>query len=90
LPNGQIVKYRSGLMPTYVFRNTKTDELEEHFMKISELDEFKEQNPHLVNQIGAPSMVTDTKSTLTRAGSEWQDHLKEMKKGSGRGNTIKV
>jgi len=27
---------------------------------------------------------------LTRAGGEWQDFMKQMKKGSGRGNTIKT
>lgn len=77
-------------MPTYVFRNTQTDEVEEHYMKISELDEFKEKNTHLDIQLQGMNMISDTKSTLTRAGTEWQDHLKRMKKGSGRGNTIKV
>jgi len=77
-------------MPTYVFRNKDTDEVEEHFMKISELDEFKEKNTHLAIQLQGMNMVTDHKSTMTRAGSEWQDHLKNIKKGSGRGNTIKV
>ena len=32
-------------MPTYVFRNTDTDEIVEHEMKMSELDQFKEDNP---------------------------------------------
>lgn len=77
-------------MPTYVFKNTETEEVEEHYMKIAELDEFKASNPQLVQQLNTPSMITDHKSTLTRAGGEWQDFLKGMKKGSGRGNTIKV
>jgi len=77
-------------MPTYVFKNNETDELEEHLMKIAELDEFKEKNPHLTVQVGAPSMVTGVRSTLSMAGNEWQDTLKEIKKNSGRGNTIKV
>ena len=77
-------------MPTYVFRNKETEEIEEHQMRVAELDDFKANNPHLVIQLQAMNMVSDTKSTLTRAGSEWQDHLKRMKKGSGRGNTIKV
>ena len=34
-------------MPTYQFLNTNTDEIEEHTMRIAELDEFKENNPHL-------------------------------------------
>ena len=77
-------------MPTYVFKNSKTEEVEEHIMKIAELDKFKEDNPHLKIQLQPLNPVTDTKDTLTRAGGEWQDFLKGMKKGSGRGNTIKV
>lgn len=77
-------------MPTYNFINDETGETQEVSMKIAELDEFKANNPDLRQIIGTPSFVTDTKGTLTRAGSEWQDHLKRMKKGSGRGNTIKV
>ena len=34
-------------MPSYVFKNKNTDEVEEHFMSYTKLDEFKEQNPHL-------------------------------------------
>jgi len=77
-------------MPTYVFKNIDTEEIEEHIMKIAELDEFKEKNPHLKIQLQGMNMVSDTKSPLTRAGSDWQDHLKNIKKKSGRGNTINV
>jgi hypothetical protein len=35
-------------------------------------------------------MVSDSKSAMRRAGSEWQDRLKQIKKGSGRNNNIKV
>ena len=34
-------------MATYTFLNKNTNEIEEHVMKISELDTFKESNPHL-------------------------------------------
>lgn len=77
-------------MPTYVFRNKETDEIEEYPMKIAELDEFKETNPHLVIQLQPLNPISDHKSVHTRAGSEWQDYLKRIKKGSGRGNTVKV
>ena len=30
-------------MPTYQFLNTNTDEIEEHTMRIAELDEFKDR-----------------------------------------------
>lgn len=77
-------------MPTYIFKNKETEEIEEHYMKISELDQFKEDHPNLLIQLQGMNMVSDTKSALTRAGGEWQDFLKSMKKGSGRGNTIKT
>jgi len=34
-------------MPVYQFRNVDTDEIEEHMMSYTKLDEFKEENPHL-------------------------------------------
>ena len=34
-------------MPTYQFLNKNTNEVEEHKMSYTKLDEFKEQNPHL-------------------------------------------
>lgn len=34
-------------MPTYQFQNKNTGEIEEHTMRIAELDSFKESNPHL-------------------------------------------
>jgi len=44
-------------MPTYEFLNNETGEVEEHFMSYTKLDEFKENNPHLKHQIGAPNIV---------------------------------
>lgn len=34
-------------MPTYVFKNKETGEIEEYVMSYTKLDEFKEQNPTL-------------------------------------------
>lgn len=42
-------------MPTYIFKNTKTDEIFEKQMRISELDEFKKENPDLIQMPTAPS-----------------------------------
>tara|TARA_R100000458_G_C8077370_1_gene113574 strand:+ start:144 stop:410 length:267 start_codon:yes stop_codon:yes gene_type:complete len=44
-------------MPTYDFLNTKTNAVEEHFVSMSELDKFQEDNPHLQKQISAPSGI---------------------------------
>ena len=40
-------------MPRYDFLNTETNEIEEHMMSYTKLDEFKENNPHLKQQISA-------------------------------------
>jgi hypothetical protein len=51
-------------MPTYSFINKETNELEEHMMRISEYDAFKELNPHLERYIdGAPATVSGVSIT---------------------------
>tara|TARA_B100001113_G_scaffold97329_1_gene78286 strand:+ start:15363 stop:15632 length:270 start_codon:yes stop_codon:yes gene_type:complete len=42
-------------MPTYIFKNKKSDEIFEKQMRISELDDFKKENPDLVQVPTAPS-----------------------------------
>ena len=42
-------------MPTYIFKNTKTQEVFEQQMRISELDEFKTNNPNLIQVPTAPA-----------------------------------
>lgn len=46
-------------MPYYEFLNKETNEIEEHSMKISELDDFKEKNPHLERYIGTAPQLGD-------------------------------
>jgi len=77
-------------MPTYTFKDTNTGEVFDKFLKISELDEYSESNPHLEKVISAPNLISGVKSARQMAGSEWNNHLERIKKGSGRGNTIKT
>ena len=42
-------------MPTYIFKNKRTDEIFEKQMRISELDEYKKDNPDLIQMPTAPS-----------------------------------
>ena len=68
-------------MPSYDFYNSKTDEIEEHFMSYKVLDEFKENNPHLEQRVTAPNFVggvgdrvkTDAgfKEVLSKVGSKF-------------------
>ena len=53
MPHGKVVltlvMYLTGLnkLPTYQFLNTETNEVEEHRMSYTVLDEFKQKNPTL-------------------------------------------
>jgi hypothetical protein len=47
-------------MPRYDFLNTNTNEIEEHTMSWKVLDEFKQNNPHLKQQISAMNIVGGT------------------------------
>lgn len=46
-------------MPTYTFRNKETNEIVEHVCKMSELDKFKEDNPHLERAFVDVTPTTD-------------------------------
>lgn len=44
----------------------------------------------LYRTLETAGLISDSKSPLRRAGSEWGDVLKKIKKGSGSGTTIKT
>ena len=76
-------------MPTYNFRDIETGEVTEVMMRISELDEFKQKNPHLQQFLtGAPALSSDGGGGGLKIDSGFNDVLKRIKAGSGRGNTI--
>ena len=63
-------------MPTYTFRNTKTDEVFDLFMKMSEKDQYLTDNPDMVSVIGAPLTVT---SLDMKPDNGFRDVLKEIR-----------
>jgi glutathionyl-hydroquinone reductase len=78
-------------MPSYDFLNTKTEEVEEHIMKMSEYDDFVKDNPHLQRQFTAPALISSAGGNIvSQTSGDWRDHIKRIKKQSGRGNTIKT
>ena len=77
-------------MPTYNLKRISTQEYDEIQCSYNELQMILDADEDLIQVLRAPSLVSDTKSTLTRAGQGWQDLLKTIKKNSGRRNTIKV
>jgi hypothetical protein len=80
-------------MPQYDFKNKETGEVTEVLLRISEYDQWIVDNPEWVRYFpasSAPKIVSGVKSTMRLAGSDWNEHLKNIKKGSGKDNTIKV
>jgi antitoxin component HigA of HigAB toxin-antitoxin module len=77
-------------MPTYILRNEETGDEFEQVCSFDTLTKMLEAEPNLKHLIKSPSMVSAVKGTLAQAGNEWKDLLGNIKKKSGRGNTIKV
>ena len=79
-------------MPTYIFKNTKTDEIFEKLMRISELDKYKKENPDLVQMPTAPSFrlkgtgwyetdfKTGNKKNIAKSDNEGQSSKKTKDK----------
>lgn len=77
-------------MPLYTFRNTETDDYIEKIFTISERDSFLQENSTWVQVLSTPPLVRQVGSNISKTSDGWKDVLKTIKKGSGRGNTIKL
>lgn len=67
-------------MPTYTFEDKETGERFEKIMKISELDEFRNNNPHLKTLIlGAPSIGDSYRLGRHKPDDGFRDVLKNVK-----------
>ena len=76
MPSGLNAIYQSGLiMPTYDFYNENTDAMEQHVLRISELDQFKENNPHLSQRLlTAPKLVSGS-GLQGKMDDGWKENL---------------
>jgi hypothetical protein len=80
-------------MPQYDFRNKETGEVTEVLLRISEYDQYLSDNPEWERYFAVgsgPKIVAGVKSPMRMAGKGWETHLTNIKKGSGRDNSIKV
>ena len=77
------------IMPTYNIQNEKTGEVKEVFCSWKDKEkELKKHGKEWKYLIGAPAMTTLGINTIKRAGNEWNDTLKAIKKGAGKDSTI--
>ena len=65
-------------MPNYDFYNKETDEIETHTLRMSELDEFKENNPHLERRISAPAIVGGVSGSGVKNDGGWAENMSRI------------
>ena len=66
-------------MPTYRFIDTKTSEVFESFMKISEREVYLKDNPHIETVMTAPAIVSSSGgSPDQKAGDGWKEVLSKV------------
>lgn len=75
-------------MPIYEFLNKETQEIEEHIMKISELDQFKIDNPNLERYITGMNIGDSVRLGITKPPADFQKGVIERMKHSIPGNKI--
>jgi len=75
-------------MPTYTFRDKTSGETVDFTMKISDYDQFKEDNPNLERVItGAPSLGDSMRLGVRKTDDNFNSLLKHIKKGNSKGFT---
>lgn len=68
------------IMPIYKFQNTETKEQITKFLNISELDNFKAENPHLQIQLASPPLGDPMRLGRMRPSEDFNSLLKGVKK----------
>lgn len=77
-------------MPVYTLRRKSTEEEWDVNIPFDDLAQMLEDDDIIRVLKPVKFSANGTKDNLSRAGSDWKDHLKNIKKASGRGNTINV
>ena len=73
-------------MPTYSFKDVDTGDVTEHIMKISDLDQFKKDNPNLQQVLGAPGLHSG-QGLGKKPDQSFRELLSHIKKGNSKGTS---
>lgn len=76
-------------MPTYTMINKETGEVQDMILSFSERDELLAAGKY-TQKLNTPKIVTHVGGTLRQTSDGWKDLLKNVKKGSGKDNTINI
>lgn len=74
-------------MPIYTFINKETKEETEMMISYNEKEAILKSGKW-EQKLSTPKFITQAGSTLRKAGTEWTNHLDDIKKKSGKGNTV--
>lgn len=76
-------------MPTYTLRKLSSNEVWTVNIPYDELKQILEDDD-IVKELSTPKIVTGVGSLHSKVPDGFKDKLKQIKKGSGKGDTIKV
>jgi len=77
-------------MPTYTLRDIKTQNQWDVVCSYDELQTILDEMPDVVKVLSTPKIVTGVGSLHGKVPDGFKDKLNQIKKGSGKGNTIKT
>ena len=74
-------------MPTYTFEDIENGNVENLTMTISELDDYKKDNPNMKQVLGSFGISDPIRMGLRKPDEGFRDRLKDIKR-SHKGSTI--
>jgi hypothetical protein len=77
-------------MPTYTLRDIKTQNQWDVVCSYEELQTILDEMPDVVKVLSTPKIVTGVGSLHSKVPDGFKDKLNQIKKGSGKSNTIKT
>ena len=76
-------------MPTYTMINKETGKEQDMILSFAERDELLAKGKH-TQKLNTPKIVSGVGGTARLTSDGWKDKLREIKKGSGKDNTINI
>ena len=77
------------IMPTYTFKNIRTGEITEKFMKMSDKDQYMKDNPDLERHLcDIPKPIDPVRLGVKKPAEGFRDLLKTIKKNTGRRSKV--
>ena len=77
-------------MPTYTLRDIKTNNQWDVVCSYDELQTILDEMPDVIKVLSTPKIVTGVGSLQSKVPDGFIVKLNQIKKGSGKGNTIKT